>query len=53
MSPSNPKSKDENAKNKDWQVPMNRESTSPEAYPASIRKTETRKHKPNPDKHHP
>lgn len=46
---SNPKSRNENAKNKDWQVPVNRESTKPEAYPAAIRKTdETRKNRPKP-----
>lgn len=53
MSSSNPKSKDENAKNKDWQIPINRESTLPEAYPASVRKTdETRKDKPKPHTTH-
>lgn len=45
--PLNPKSRDENAKNKDWQVPVNREGASPEAYPD--RKTgETRKDKRKP-----
>lgn len=29
----NPKNRDENAKNKDWQTPMNLPGASPEEYP--------------------